>query len=286
MVDQNSASNPDPNILTYSSPEVAQYYASLNYLTACERLLFEQHLQPGMAILDLGVGGGRTTPYLSSIAERYVGIDYSAPMIAACREKFPQLEFEVGSAADLSKIPSSSFDAVVMAFNAIDYVVPAQSRTRALQEIHRVLKPSGLFIFSSHNPRSVLARVSWNPKRVRDMAESVVGQDSALFQPLLAGLTGLRAIVACLQAFGKSLKRAFDKLPTLSFWRGSGYRMDAAHGGLMTYFSIPQQTVRELEENSFQSMRILGDDYPRTSHIYSTDWYYYVFSRTEITGEK
>jgi hypothetical protein len=62
--------------------------------------------------------------------------------------------------------------------------------------------------------------------------------------------------------------------------------MDAAHGGLMTYFSIPQQTVRELEENGFQSMRILGGDYPRPGHLYTTDWYYYVFSKAEITGEK
>lgn len=286
MADTNSASHPDPNVLVYSSPEVAQYYASLNYLTACERLLFEQYLRPGMAILDLGVGGGRTTPYLSSIAERYAGIDYSALMIAACKEKFPQLEFDVGSAADLSKLPSASFDAVIMAFNAIDYVFPGQSRAQALQEIHRVLKPNGLFIFSSHNPRSFLARVSWNEKRLRDMAESITRPNSGLFRPVLAGLTSLRAAVACLQALGKSLRRSFDKLPTRSFWRGSGYRMDAAHGGLMTYFSIPQQTVRELEENGFQSMRILGDDYPRPSHLYTTDWYYYVFSKAEITGEK
>src|ERR1700689_5122670 len=112
MADTNSASHPDPNVRVYSSPEVAQYYASLNYLTACERLLFEQYLRPGMKILDLGVGGGRTTPYFSSIAESYIGIDYSAPMIAACKEKFPQLVFEVGSAADLSKLPSASFNAI------------------------------------------------------------------------------------------------------------------------------------------------------------------------------
>ena len=40
-----------------------------------------------MAILDLGVGGGRTTPHLSSIAARYVGADYAAEMVARCQDK-------------------------------------------------------------------------------------------------------------------------------------------------------------------------------------------------------
>src|SRR5271157_976370 len=102
MADAKPASQPDPNILTYNAPEVAEYYAGLNYLTACERQLFEAYLRPGMAILDLGVGGGRTTAYLSSIASRYAGVDYASEMIASCRKKFPQLEFDVGNAADLS----------------------------------------------------------------------------------------------------------------------------------------------------------------------------------------
>ncbi len=93
--------NFDPNIRTYNSPEVAGHYAALDYLTPCERLLFDQYLKPGMDILDLGVGGGRLTAHLSSIARRYVGADYAAEMVAACRKKFPQLEFEVANAADL-----------------------------------------------------------------------------------------------------------------------------------------------------------------------------------------
>jgi len=28
-------------------------------------------------------------------------------------------------------------------------------------------------------------------------------------------------------------------------------------------------------------MRALGDDYPRTSFRYATDWYYYVFAKVE-----
>ena len=134
-----TGSRPDPNILTYNAPAVAEYYATLDYLTPCESLLFDQYLRSGMTILDLGVGGGRTTSYLSSIAGRYVGVDYAAQMIAACRKKFPRLEFEVANAADLSNFVSASFDAVVMAFNGMDYVIPNESHFCALREIRRVL---------------------------------------------------------------------------------------------------------------------------------------------------
>src|SRR5271156_5460549 len=155
MVNTQPDTKSDPNIPIYNAPAVAGYYAELNYLTPCERLLFETYLRPGMAILDLGVGGGRTTAYLSSIAGRYVGVDYASEMVAACRNKFPQLEFETENASDLSRFATSSFDAVVMAFNGIDYVIPDEIRFRALREIHRVLKPEGTLIFSSHNPRAI-----------------------------------------------------------------------------------------------------------------------------------
>jgi SAM-dependent methyltransferase len=279
-------SKPDPNILTYNAPAVAQYYAALNYLTPCERLLFDAYLKPGMTILDLGVGGGRTTPYLSSTAARYVGVDYASEMIASCQNKFPQLEFEVGNAADLSRFAASSFDAVVMAFNGMDYVIPNESRFRALQEFGRVLKPAGILIFSSHNPRSIWVRASWNLQRVRDTAETIVGSDSVLFRPWLWSLTAVRVILAGSQAVLQSLGRAARRLPTRAFWQGQGYWIDPAHGGLKTHLAVPERVAHELRGFGFRLLRVLGDDYPRVNGRYVTDWYYYVFSKTGSTGEK
>jgi len=286
MVDKNPDVNPDPNLLTYNSPEVAGYYAALKYLTPCERLLFDEYLHSGIAILDLGVGGGRTTPHLSAIAGRYVGVDYATEMIAACRQKFPRLEFEVGSAADLSNFSSSSFDAVVMAFNGMDYVIPDEERFRALQEIQRVLRPRGVLIFSSHNPRSIWVRASWNPKQVREIAESIVRSDSAVFPAILWLLTASRRMLAGFQAVAHSLTRAARRLPTQAFWRGEGYWFDPAHGGLKTHGAVPDMVIRDAASGGFHCLRIQGDDYPRASHPYVTDWYYYVFSKSEATGEK
>jgi ubiquinone/menaquinone biosynthesis C-methylase UbiE len=281
-----SNSTADPNLPTYNSPQVADYYAGLNYLTPCEHRLFDEYLQSGMAILDLGVGGGRTTAYLSAKAGLYVGFDYAPQMIAACRKKFPQLEFHVGSAADLSLFASSSFNAVVMAFNGMDYVIPDESRFRALREIHRVLQPEGFLIFSSHNPRSILVRPSWNRERVRHVAKSIVDTDSILFPPTLWTAATLRIVLALLQTVPQSLARAARRLLTKPFWRGEGYWMDPAHGGLMTHLAVPKTIAREAGEFGFRLQRVLGDDYPRISHLCFTRWYYYVFSKPKATGAK
>jgi SAM-dependent methyltransferase len=286
MADTKPDSAPDPNIPVYNAPAVAEYYAALNYLTPCERLLFEEYLRPNLAILDLGVGGGRTTAYLSSIAARYVGVDYASEMVAECRKKFPQLEFETENASDLSRFEASSFDAVVIAFNGMDYVIPDESRLRALREIHRVLKPGGILIFSSHNPRAIWVRASWNPQRVQDVARAIAGSDSVFLQPALWSLTAARAILAGLQAGLQSLGRATKRLPTRAFWHGQGYWRDPAHGGLKTHGATPERVTQELREFGFRLLRALGDDYPRASRRHVTDWYYYVFSKIESTGEK
>ena len=175
---------------------MATYYASLNYLSPCEQALFAEFLKPGDAILDLGVGGGRTTPYLSRLASRYVGVDYAPKMVAACREKFPQLEFLVADATNLALLADGNFDSVVMAFNGIDALVPSEARRRCLAEIHRALKNGGVFIFSSHNPRAVFLRPAWNPKKIAELAQSLAGQRKWLLEPTRILLLWLRVAAA------------------------------------------------------------------------------------------
>jgi SAM-dependent methyltransferase len=279
MDDTRGDSKNDPNLNTYNSAEVAAHYAALDYLTPCERLLFETYLKPGMEILDLGVGGGRTAGYLSSIASRYVGVDYASEMIEACRKRFPHLRFEVGDAADLSRFDEASFDAVAMAFNGIDYLFPNESRLRMLRETRRVLKPAGIFIFSSHNPRAILVRPAWDAQRVRMLAERVAPEGSVWFGTVLLLLTALRRVFAVLQSMFRTFNRTFQILPTRAFWRDEGYWLDPVHGGFKTHLATPESVILEVKAVGFDLLRILGDDYPRTSGVFVTDWFYYVFSK-------
>jgi ubiquinone/menaquinone biosynthesis C-methylase UbiE len=273
----------DPNLPVYNNSDVAAYYASLDYLSPCEQALFAEFLKPGDAILDLGVGGGRTTPYLSRLASRYVGVDYAPNMVAACREKFPQLEFLVADATNLASLADGSFDSVVMAFNGIDALVPSEARRRCFAEIHRVLKNGGVFIFSSHNPRAVFLRPAWNPKRIDDLAQMLAGQRKGLLKPMRILLLWLRVVAALARSAMDSALRLLRRVPRRAFWSGDGYMLDPAHGGVLTHYAIPERVIAELEQQGFQFLRLAGDDYPRHSRVYVTDWYYYVFRKAETS---
>jgi SAM-dependent methyltransferase len=270
---------PEQNSKIYNAQEVAAYYAALDYLTPCERLLFQTYIPAGSAILDLGVGGGRTTPYLASRSERYVGVDNAPAMVAACRTKFPDLEFTVADAADLSAFPPASFDSVVFAYNGIDFVLPEDSRRQCLVHIHRILKPGGALIFSSHNARAILVRPSWSHERLRRTARRFSANSKALYALLLPALAVARILLALTQALVATIARVVQRLPTRMFWRGEGEFLDSAHGGLLTHHSVPRRVVSEVDAAHLRSERVLGDDYPRLSHPLITDWYYYVFTK-------
>jgi ubiquinone/menaquinone biosynthesis C-methylase UbiE len=273
----------DPNLLVYNSREVAEHYAALNYLSTCERTLFEAYLRPGTDILDLGVGGGRTTPYLSSIARRYVGVDYAPEMVAICRAKYPELEFHTSDAADLSEFAESSFDAVVFAFNGIDYIPSDENRGKCLQECRRVLRSGGSLIFSTHNPRSILIRPLWEQQRVRSFAEKLAGGHSVLLGPLTIVATCAKAVTTTIRAIAQSTIRIVRRVPRSLFWHGEGWLWESSHGGLTLHYATPAHVIAEVEQHGFQLLRVLGDDYPRPSHRYITDWYYYVFAKTDET---
>jgi ubiquinone/menaquinone biosynthesis C-methylase UbiE len=267
------------NLRTYCLPEVAYHYATLNYLTPCERLLFQTYIKPRTAVLDLGVGGGRTTSYLAKVASHYVGVDYSEAMIHACRQKFPGLDFLLADASDLTMFQDASFDAVVFSFNGLDSVVPNEKRARCLRECWRVLRPSGVFIFSSHNPRSVLVRADWDRGRLRAFARRLVSQRSFCFPLVVAMLTAAKSTQALLSASAMCTLKLIRQFTSSAFWRGAGELYDSSHGGLMIHCSIPDRVVAELEELDFHLLTVMGNDYPRASRMLLTDWYYYVFSK-------
>jgi ubiquinone/menaquinone biosynthesis C-methylase UbiE len=274
------------NLRIYNEPSVAAHYAALHHLTACERSLFDTYLRSGMDILDIGVGGGRTTPYLSGVASHYVGLDYSEEMIRICRCKFPQLEFCVADAADLSAFDDDSFDALVIAFNGLDYVLPAERREQCLRECYRVLRPGGVFIFSSHNPRAIVVRPAWSRERLRAFAAQLLGGQKKWVAPLAAVLTPAKALHSLVRATKDTVVRTAQRVPKMFFWRGEGHALDSAHGGLATHYWTPRRAIAEVSRSGFDVITFMGDDFPRTSHIFATDWYYYVFSKTRSSTSR
>jgi SAM-dependent methyltransferase len=99
----------DKNLTTYNKADVVEHYDNLEGLTPGEVYLFDKYIKPGSRILDIGVGGGRTTPILSKHAKQYIGIDYADAMVHVCRKKFPNLRFYTMDASDLSEFSDLSF---------------------------------------------------------------------------------------------------------------------------------------------------------------------------------
>lgn len=275
-----SAAGHTTNLGAYRVPEIVAHYASLDYLTSAELLLFQTYIVPGAVLMDLGVGGGRTTPYLSSIASTYVGVDYSEEMIRACRIKYPMLRFEVADAADLSAFPTGSFDAIVFSFNGIDNLEPNEKRHQCLRECQRLLKVGGTLIFSSHNPRSLIVGWYWDWDRMRTLAHKSSAHNRLLFGLILAGLSCAKLGIAVFKAGVQSIPRAARRLRTRMFWLGEGYLFDPSHGGLWTHLAKPDRVIAELNKFQFTFLQILPEDHPRTSRGWSTRWYYYAFSKT------
>jgi ubiquinone/menaquinone biosynthesis C-methylase UbiE len=152
------------NYQAYKDRRIVQHYSQLCQLQSAERTILNllRSEWSSMKMLDVGIGGGRTTQHFSRIVQEYVGIDYSEEMIAVCQKRFPSESsvFEVADARDLSQFPDDSFDFILFSFNGID-VLPHGDRLRVLQEVRRVGKPGGYFCFSSHNLQGIERAFHW-----------------------------------------------------------------------------------------------------------------------------
>lgn len=148
----------DRNQVAYAQPRLVRYYAQLQQLQPAEQGIWArlQARWPTLTMLDMGIGGGRTTQHFWPRVGQYIGIDYSADMVTACRARFgsdgPTLA--VMDARDLSAFADASFDLIWFSYNGLDYVSHAD-RLQILREVHRVGKPGADFVFSSHNLRAM-----------------------------------------------------------------------------------------------------------------------------------
>jgi SAM-dependent methyltransferase len=140
------------NLAWYSRPAAVGSFAGDDYLEPALVLLLLRYKDRivGRDVLDLGVGAGRTTLYLSALTPRYVGIDYSPPMVAHSARRFPNVRIELDDARDLSRFQPSSFDFVLFSYAGIG-AMDHDGRLQVLRAVARVLRPGGVFAFSAHN---------------------------------------------------------------------------------------------------------------------------------------
>ena len=244
------------NLTKYQSEEVVSYYKEQSELQPCEAYIFDNYITPGLDILDIGVGGGRTSTYLAKDAKRYIGADYSQAMVNVCKTRYPHLDFQYCDATDLSDFKDEELDIIVFSFNGIDVIPNDEAREKCISEAARVLRPNGLFIFSSHNAK-VLAAL-----------------------PIIEGASFKQIIWRSLRSIVKSLQLTYRAIKSPAFKNGEGYILDPVHGGMDHYVSTPAAIAPQLNTAGFELVETVSGPVPHRKSKYSVNWWYYVGRKT------
>jgi len=246
------------NYEVYRSPSVVMLYRQLaqDGLTYPEKycldLISASHRR---SILDIGVGGGRTTGFLSSMFDKYIGIDYSEKMIAAAKSLYPDADLRTMDARKLEfKEP---FDCVMFSYNGIDYV-NYTDRQLILREIANVLIPGGYYIYSTHNLHN---------RRVYSWLNSLV----------------VRELVRPWRGFLRPWSRLQAIMYRLSnFWRQSGnqsepfaYVNDIGNDFMLltTYVDIPGE-IDNLRRLGFEVVATIGNTKQTAEYDMNDSWVY------------
>jgi len=207
----------------------------------------------GRPVLDLGVGGGRTTALLRLLSPDYVGLDYTPELVELCRERHPDADIRLGDARRLEGIDDGSVGLVFFSNNGID-AVDHDGRDRVLAEAHRVLCPGGVLCYSTLNKDGPLfgahpgtaPGITWEIGSLRP----VVTGDGDGGPPDDDG--GMQAV--------RNWRRLRRQTRDEGEW---GLAPFAAHRfGLLTHFVTLEGAARELDRHGFTLEAVVPCDRP------------------------
>lgn len=175
----------------------------------------------GKAILDLGCGGGFMSEAIAGRGGIVSGLDPAAEAIAIAQAHAASqglnIAYRAGTGESLP-YADESFDAVV----CVDVLEHVTDLDRVLAEVHRVLKPGGLFLFDTVN-RTLLARLV-----VVHAAEDVL-------RLLPRGTHDAHKFIRPAELLGRLEKLGFETAPPIGLGpRGLTRRLDIMFGTVPT----------------------------------------------------
>lgn len=235
--------NTDYSQSLYEDSSTVGYYANRNSLLFGEETLLKEVGQnlAGARILDLGVGAGRTTPFLMAYKPSvYVGVDYAENMVACCKDRFPALDFRVADARNMKEFPDESFDFILFSWNGIDSVTH-EGRLQVLEEVFRLLADGGVFVFSSANGRN---------KPVKPWSIAAMRYRGLKLTP--------RNLVFGLKEYVSGIFNYMVRMRCQEFREEYSIQVDVGHNfKLLRYLVAPEMQFTQLTRIGFSNVRVV-----------------------------
>ena len=115
-------------------------------------------------VLEIGIGSGLNLPFYSPEVQRVYGVDPSVELQRMARKRVAArrlpVEFLSQSAAEPLPLPNESVDTVVVTWT----ICSIPNVDQALQQMKRVLRPSGRLIFLEHGRSPDPSVVAWQDR--------------------------------------------------------------------------------------------------------------------------
>jgi ubiquinone/menaquinone biosynthesis C-methylase UbiE len=161
-------------------------------------------------LLEIGCGEGYGIEYLKNHVDSYTAIDKFQDSIDRLKKKYSEIKFHQLEVPELSIFEENTFDTII-SFQVIEHI---KNDKKYLEEIKRVLKPSGKFICTTPNIEMSLTR---NPWHVREYTTSEISNLFSLFfeRINLLGVYGNQKFSEYYEANKKSVAK-FKKLDILN----------------------------------------------------------------------
>nr|WP_272955483.1 class I SAM-dependent methyltransferase [Pedococcus badiiscoriae] len=221
----------------------------------------------GRAVLDVGVGTGRSTWLLRLLTADYLGIDYEPSMLERARDAHPGIRFSQMDARDLSELGDDSFALTYFSHAGLDSL-DHEGRATALRELARVTKPDGLVVYSTLNRRGEFFQAGPGPvdQPQRSHAVSVARFAARAALHPRSHLAGFRNVRGHRSSFEDHVEWAIDTMPTHDW-------------ALLVHFTTVPHAVREAAEAHLEVTSVIsreGDELSLDDRESRTAWFHVV----------